>query len=136
MDEVILNKAAVIERCVQRVREEHAGDDRNITDNQTKQDAIVLNILRSCEAAIDLGMHLVRRFRLGVPQDSREAFDLLTAGGQLPAHLTEPLKRMVGFRNIAVHDYQKVSLAIVQAIVERHLAALLELSQLAVRSWG
>lgn len=28
---------------------------------------------------------------------------------------------MIGFRNIAVHDYQALNLEIVQAIIERHL---------------
>lgn len=31
------------------------------------------------------------------------------------------MKRMVGFRNIAVHDYQALNLVIVQAIIERHI---------------
>jgi hypothetical protein len=30
-DDVLINKAAAIERAVRRVREEHAGDDGNIT---------------------------------------------------------------------------------------------------------
>jgi hypothetical protein len=33
-DDVLLNKAAAIERAVARVREEYAGDDRNLTGNQ------------------------------------------------------------------------------------------------------
>jgi uncharacterized protein YutE (UPF0331/DUF86 family) len=31
------------------------------------------------------------------------------------------MKAMVGFRNIAVHDYQAINLQIVQTIVEKHL---------------
>lgn len=37
-DDVLLNKAAAIERAVRRVREEHAGDDRHLLENQTRQD--------------------------------------------------------------------------------------------------
>lgn len=55
-DDVILNKAAIIERCVARVREEYADDERNLTDNLTRQDSIILNLQRACEAAIDLAM--------------------------------------------------------------------------------
>ena len=62
-------------------------------------------------------MHLVRVQRLGVPQDSREAFDLLERAGQLDTDLAGRMKRMVGFRNIAVHDYQRLSLDIVRSIV-------------------
>lgn len=83
MDDVVLNKAATIERCLARVRQEHAGDDRDVTENQTRQDAIVLNLQRACEAAIDLAMHLVPRERLGIPQETREAFSLLASAGMI-----------------------------------------------------
>ncbi len=120
-DDVLINKAAAIERAVRRVREEHAGDDRNITANQTRQDAIILNLQRACESSIDAAMHLVRVHRLGVPQETREAFDLLERAQILDAGLADRLKKMVGFRNIAVHDYQRLSLDIVRQIVARHL---------------
>jgi uncharacterized protein YutE (UPF0331/DUF86 family) len=132
LDDVVLNKAATIERCVQRVREEHAGDPRNLTSNLTKQDSIILNIQRAIEAAIDLSMHLVRVRRLGIPQEGREGFELLAKAGVLPTALAEPLKRMVGFRNVAVHDYRKLDLAIVEAVVARHLDELLAFARLAI----
>ncbi len=120
-DDVCLNKAAIIERCTRRVREEFrlAGDD--LAHDLTRQDSIVLNIQRACEAAIDLAMHLVSQRRLGVPQESRQAFDLLCEANVLSADLAERLSRMVGFRNIAVHDYQKLDLEIVRSIVTDHL---------------
>jgi uncharacterized protein YutE (UPF0331/DUF86 family) len=133
MDDVVLNKAAVIERCVRRVREEYAGDPANLTDDPTKQDSIVLNLQRACEAAIDLAMHLVRKGKLGIPQDSREAFDLLVDAGALDRRLADSLKRMVGFRNVAVHDYTRLNLAVVRAIVEKHMDDLVSFSSGALR---
>ncbi|MBA5874176.1 MAG: hypothetical protein GDA66_06460 [Nitrospira sp. CR1.2] len=59
-DDVIVNKAGSIERCLRRITEEYGGDRRNLFDNQTKQDAIVLNLQRACETAIDLAMYLAR----------------------------------------------------------------------------
>jgi uncharacterized protein YutE (UPF0331/DUF86 family) len=121
MDDVEINKAAIIERCIARVREEYAGDRHTLTENITKQDSVILNLQRACEAAVDLAMHRVRVHRLGVPQDSRDAFDLLARAGKLEGGLVDSLKRMVGFRNIAIHDYQALNLAIVAAIIEHHL---------------
>jgi len=86
-DDVVLNKAATIERCLPRVLEEYAGDQRNLVANQTKQDAIVLNLQRACETAIDLAMYVISQRKLGVPQDSRDAFTLLQTAGLLPADL-------------------------------------------------
>ena len=134
MDDVVINKAASIERCLARVREDHAGDDRNL-DNQTRQDANVLNLQRACAASIDLAMHLVRH-HLGVPQETREAFDLLAQAGLLPALLTSPLKQMVGFRNVAVHEYRKLDLAIVREIIATNLADLEAYANHALRSFG
>jgi uncharacterized protein YutE (UPF0331/DUF86 family) len=132
MDDVALNKAATIERCLQRVREEYGGRFENLEQDITRQDSIILNIQRACEASIDLAMHLVRRFALGVPQESRQAFDLLVDAGKLDATMADALKRMVGFRNIAVHDYQRLNLAIVRAIIEHELDDLRAFARLAL----
>jgi uncharacterized protein YutE (UPF0331/DUF86 family) len=74
-DDVRLNKAATIERCLARVREEYGADGEGLATDVRRQDALVLNLLRACETTIDLAMHLVRREALGVPQSSRDAFD-------------------------------------------------------------
>ncbi len=134
VDDVLLNKAAAIERAVQRAREEYAGDATNLRENQTRQDAILLNLQRACESSIDAAMHLVRIHRLGVPQDTRDAFELLERAGHLEPALAAGLKRMVGFRNIAVHDYQKLNLDIVQRILDEHVEDFLEFSRLLVRA--
>lgn len=133
VDDVLLNKVAIIERCVARVREVHAGDARNLHQDLTRQDSIVLNIQRACEAAIDLAMHAVSNNRLGVPQDSREAFDMLEAAGLVPTELALSLRRMVGFRNVAVHEYRKVSLDVVEQILARGLDDLLAFAALLLK---
>ena len=119
-DDVARNKAAVIERCLARVREVYAGDPASL-DDLTRQDSIVLNLQRMAQAAIDLAMHLARRQRLGIPQTSREAFALLASGAGLDPDLAQAMERMVGFRAVAVHEYRALHLPVIQAIVERHL---------------
>ena len=124
-DDVLLNKAAVIERCVARAREEYA----TFATDFTRQDAAILNIQRACEAALDMGQHLIRREKLGVPQSARDVFALLAQGGWIDAPLADGLKRMVGFRNIAVHDYQSLQLPIAVSIITIHLDEFLQYSQ-------
>lgn len=128
-DEVLLNKAAVIERCVARAREEYAADPATFATNFTRQDAAILNIQRACEAALDMGQHLVRREKLGIPQSARDVFGLLAQNGWIAPSLADGLKRMVGFRNIAVHDYQALQLPITVNILENHLGEFLAYSQ-------
>ena len=129
-DDVLLNKAAAIERAVGRARQEYAGDDANLLQNQTRQDAIILNLQRACESSIDAAMHLVRVHRLGVPQETREAFDLLERAGRLDSSLATRLRKMVGFRNVAVHDYQKLNLDVVRSILVERLDDFLEFTRL------
>ena len=120
-DDVLLNKAATIERCVARAREEYGAAGAGFATDHTRQDAAVLNIQRACEAALDMGQHLIRRDRLGLPQSARDVFELLARAGRIEAPLAAALQRMVGFRNIAVHDYQKLLLPITVSVIESHL---------------
>ena len=125
-DDVLLNKVAIIERCIARVREEYAGDERNLFDHVTRQDSIILNVQRACEAAIDLAMHVVRDRRLGIPQETRQAFELLRGAKLIDADVADRMARMVGFRNVAVHDYRKLDLEIVRSIVTDRLDDFLD----------
>lgn len=129
VDDVLINKAATIERCVARAREEYAADPAGFATDFTRQDAAILNIQRACEAALDMGQHLIRREKLGVPQSTRDVFSLLARGGWIDVGLADGLKRMVGFRNIAVHDYVALQLPITVSIIEKHLDEFLQYSQ-------
>lgn len=128
VDDVLINKASSIERCVARAREEYDKDPDSFAVDLTRQDAAILNIQRACEAALDMGQHLIRRERLGVPQGARDVFQWLSQGGWVSPSLLTNLKNMVGFRNIAVHEYQILQLPITVAIITQHLGDFLAFS--------
>jgi len=132
-DDVILNKAEIIERCIVRVKETYGRDPSALDSDYGIQDVITLNLERACQAAIDLGMRWIRIEALGVPKDSRDAFSLLAAAGMLSGDLSDSLKKMVGFRNIAVHDYREIDFAIVKAIIERDFPDFRELIRLGLQ---
>ena len=113
-DDVALNKAAIIERCIRRVREEYAADPA--LESFTHVDAMTLNIERACQAAIDLAMHLVAVRRLGMPRNSADAFTLLRRAGIIPEPLEKHLRAMTGFRNVAIHEYQELDKSILHII--------------------
>lgn len=128
-DDVLINKAATIERCVARAREEFDHDPTTFGTNFSRQDAAVMNIQRACEAALDMGHYIIRRDRLGVPQSARDVFDILAQAKLIDLALAESLKRMVGFRNIAVHDYQKLLMPITVKVITEHLVEFLQYSE-------
>ncbi len=131
--DVVINKTETIRRCIRRIHEEYDGNEENLK-NYTKQDSIVLNLQRACEASIDLAMHIVSERSLGIPQNSRDAFELLKEHGIIDEEMNRRMKAMVGFRNIAVHDYQAMQLDIVKSIIERHLDDFLRFAEHA-RQW-
>ncbi len=121
IDDVTVNKTVIIRRCLARIAEEYR-DDASRLNNFTIQDSIILNLLRACEASIDLAMHRISLGQLGVPQSSRDAFEILQQRGVILATTCSAMKNMVGFRNIAVHSYEKLQQTILIAIICHHLA--------------
>lgn len=133
MDEVLMGKAAIIERCLKRIDEEYRGHEDELATNFTRQDSILLNLQRACEASIDAGMHLVRLHRLGIPTESRQVFTQLVQASVLDRELGKHLASMVGFRNIAVHDYRELDLDVVRSILSERLNDLKTFAQCLVK---
>lgn len=115
-NDILLAKASIIERCIRRIREEYQASPD--LQDWTHVDAMTLNIERACQAAIDMAMHVVSQEHLGVPNSSAEAFRLLEAHDHIPTKLADKLEGMVGFRNIAVHQYKKVDMSVLHWIAE------------------
>ena len=121
MSDIILNKIAVIERCLSRINIEFNEAGQNFENDYTRQDSVVLNIERAIQACIDVGAHIISDKKLGLPQNSREVFKILGENGIISDDLRARLERMVGFRNIAVHNYQKINIDIIVSIVKTNL---------------
>ena len=133
LDDVLLNKCEIVERCLKRIQEDYEGHESELSDDFMRQDAILLNIQRMCEASIDLAMHVVRVRALGLPRESRGAFELLKSAQLMDVELADKMMKMVGFRNLAVHNYQSIDLEIVHAIINQHLNDFRALTRWAIR---
>ena len=118
MERVILTKIESIERCVQRIDEIYGGDIERLND-YLYQDAIVLNIQRACQQSIDLSMYLCSKLAFGIPKSSRDSFTLLKENKVITEDISKLMEKMVGFRNVVIHEYQEVELEIIKFIVEK-----------------
>jgi len=119
-DEVVRAKAAVIDRCLLRIRGKWNGDPALLMDPDV-EDVLVLNLQRACEACISIAMHVIARRKLGLPQESKQAFALLEEAGILEHDISKRMQDMVGFRNVVVHEYQKLDRGILRAILDERL---------------
>ncbi|AEJ20414.1 type VII toxin-antitoxin system HepT family RNase toxin [Gracilinema caldarium] len=116
VDDVMLNKAAIIERSIRRALEEFQ-QDPTLT-KFTHIDALTLNIERACQAAIDLAIHICSVSHLGIPQTSADAFRILEKSQILSKETAKAMVAMVGFRNVAIHEYQQMDMAVLRSIAE------------------
>jgi uncharacterized protein YutE (UPF0331/DUF86 family) len=129
--DALAQKAAKVERCVARARQELAAS-ANFETDFTRQDAAILNIQRACELTLDMGNMIVRHLALGLPRSSRDVFGLLAQHGWVDKDQATTLQHMVGFRNIAVHEYDALDMAIVRSIIEKDLQQTLQFAGQAI----
>lgn len=134
MDDIVINKTSAIERCLLRIREEYEGKETDFRKNITVQDSIVLNLQRACESSIDLANYLIKKSKLGPPQTSRESFDLLQLADVISEELAQSLKKMVGFINLAIHEYQSLNLDIIESIIRNNLQDFEKFNSVIIRA--
>jgi uncharacterized protein YutE (UPF0331/DUF86 family) len=121
MNDIVVNKVQSIQCCAERVSEEYRLAGNDFPTDYTRQDAAVLNITQACEQAIDLANHLIRIYKMGIPVSSAESFTLLAMKRVIPPSLEERMRSMVGFRNIAVHEYRQLKIGIIEAVIRTGL---------------
>lgn len=129
MMDVALNKKESIERCIRQIRLYYQKpSDLPFEEDYFKQDAIAVNLQRVAEQAIDLANHVIRKRKLGLPKESRDSFGILAEAHVIPPELAGKPQGMVGFRNVLVHEYQRLDIDILVDVIEHHLDDLIAFS--------
>lgn len=118
---IIARKLDSLRRCIDRVRVRCPADVAVLAGDPDLQDIVVLNLSRAVQICVDLAVHTLSSLGQAVPDTIGQAFDQLAEAGRIPADLALRLKKSVGLRNIAVHNYSGIDWAIVHAIATRHL---------------
>ncbi|MFM7272506.1 MAG: type VII toxin-antitoxin system HepT family RNase toxin [Gammaproteobacteria bacterium] len=85
------------------------------------QDIVVLNLSRAVQLCVDIGSHLLSDTPEQAPRTMGEVFATLSARAAISPETAERLRRAVGFRNIAVHNYERIDWEVVHAIATRFL---------------
>lgn len=113
------------QRKMLRILDEYS---RENTDTWTERDFLAIQraLQVYIESFIGMARYFVQqKYRLSVSQ-SREALDELKSRGDLSFQQHEQLLKIVGFRNVLVHDYLEINDGIVQAVVTKKHYAIME----------
>jgi len=119
--EVVEQKLESLRRCLQRIESKCPVETDTLCSDFDLQDIVSLNLSRAVQLCVDLGAHLISGMDVPPPDTMGQTFDRLEQAGMLNASLALNLKKAVGFRNIAVHNYDAINWHIVHSLVKCHL---------------
>ena len=97
-----------IARCLRRITDRTPEKPSQLVSNLDAQDIVSVNLQRVIQISVDLGAHLIVERGWETPTTMAETFDVLAAHGVIDGTLAERLRRAVGFRNISVHEYDRI----------------------------
>jgi uncharacterized protein YutE (UPF0331/DUF86 family) len=123
--EVVEQKLESLRRCSQRIETKWPQDAQTLATDFELQDIISLNLSRAVQLCVEIGAHHISGVDVAAPDTMGQTFDILSQGGVIPTALALNLKKVVGFRNIAVHKYDAINWHIDHSILKNHLADFL-----------
>lgn len=123
MDTIIIaEKLESLRKCVLRIEEKTPANADVLINDSDLQDIVALNLSRAVQLSVDIGAHVVSCLQLSAPNTMAMVFDALGQANIIDAITADSLKKAVGFRNIAVHSYEKINWLIVHAIAQTKVA--------------
>jgi uncharacterized protein YutE (UPF0331/DUF86 family) len=134
--EVVEQKLETLRRCLQRIQSKCPADAELLAADLDLQDIVSLNLSRAVQLCVDIGAHLIAGMDTSAPDTMGQTFDILAKNGLLPEDLARSLKKAVGFRNIAIHNYDAVNWHIVHSIAQTHLNDFSEFAKIVVDRVG
>jgi len=119
--EVVEQKLESLRRCIMRINEKCPPTSKELSKDQDIQDILSLNLTRAVQLSVDIGTHIISGMDIPPPNTMGQTFDILVELNILDTVTAIQLKKAVGFRNIAVHNYETINWDIVYAIATEYL---------------
>lgn len=121
MDAILEQKVESLRRCIQRVSEKTPDNVSRLIDDADLQDILVLNLARAVQLCVDIGSHVISQTDEPAPTTMGSVFMTLAKLNIISTATSESMRKAVGFRNVAVHNYEAINWEIVFAICTRSL---------------
>lgn len=135
-NELIEQKLESLRRCLQRIQEKCPSSAEVLATDFDLQDIVAINLTRAIQLCVDIGAHLIAGKDTPPPNTMGQTFDVLAELGTINIELATRMKKAVGFRNIAVHNYEAINWQIVHTIATSHLSDFKDFAQAVIRDSG
>lgn len=109
--QVAAERAAAIERHLERVAEKLPVDPAGFRPSTDASDAVVLHLWQAVQLTVDLALAACLGLKLGSPANYGDAFARLAESGHLDEALAKRLIQAAGFRNQVAHAYEKLDMS-------------------------
>src|SRR6056297_776787 len=119
--DLLLSKIDSLSRSIKRIENKTPENVKNLKNDYDLQDIIALNLQRAVQISVDIATHIIADSNEKVPSTMGECFEYLENLDIINSSLVKNLKGAVGFRNISVHEYQKIDWEIVYTIITENL---------------
>lgn len=119
--ELIEQKIELLRRALQRVSNKCPENAEALASDLDAQDIVTLNLSRAVQLSVDIGSHLIACTDFPPPATMGQVFDVMASASFIDVELANRMKKAVGFRNMAVHNYEVINWTIVYAIATQHL---------------
>jgi len=120
--DLILTKLTSLQRCINRIKTKTPEHVEELLDDLDLQDIIALNLERTIQISVDIASHIIASSDEVSPTTMADSFSTLNKMGVLPDDLTERLRKSIGFRNISVHEYDRIDWEIVFSIITQNIS--------------
>lgn len=112
---LVAKKLAFVETCVRELRTLARPE---LLETDVRELRFVEHTLQiALQACQDVASRIVSDDRLGEPRTNQELLELLARGGWIDAGLAARMRRAIGFRNVLVHGYTAVDVAVVRDVL-------------------
>jgi len=118
---LILRKLAKLDEYLGQIREYSAVSLEEYEENWKVQRIIDRTLQIMIETCLDVAGHIISDEGFRVPETYVDMFKILIEHQILDISQSDPFAKMAKFRNIVVHNYEKIDPAIVVGILRNNL---------------
>ena len=106
---LVAEKLDSLFRCIERIENKRPATKEILGADLDLQDIIAVNLERAVQLAVDIGAHIIANSSEPSPSTMGEVFTTLEKMGVIQPSTAKNMYSAVGFRNIAVHAYEKIN---------------------------